>query len=224
MKNGKAVTPKLTVKYGKKTLKANTDYTVSYDGDRTAAGTVTVTITGKGNYAEGTTTEFRIYEQSITKVKVAAVKAAYTGKFVRPELNVTVKNGKTTTTLTKGVDYIVSYSGNLNAGTGKAMITGIGVYGGTKTVSFKIAAKSLADESVTAVVSNASYTGKAVKPSVVVKDGKTVLKAGVDYTVTYKNNTKAASAEAGKKAPTVVIKGKGNYAGQITKTFTISAQ
>lgn len=224
MKNGKAVTPKLTVKYGKKTLKANTDYTVSYDGDRTAAGTVTVTITGKGNYAAGTTTEFRIYEQSITKVKVAAVKVAYTGKFVRPELNVTVKNGKTTTTLTKGVDYIVSYSGNLNAGTAKAMITGIGVYGGTKTVSFKIAAKSLADESVTATVRDASYTGKAVKPSVVVKDGKTVLKAGVDYTVTYKNNTKAASAEAGKKAPTVVIKGKGNYAGQITKTFTISAQ
>ena len=223
-KNGKELTPKLTVKYGKLTLKANTDYTVSYDGDRTAAGTVTVTITGKGNYAEGTTTEFRIYEQSITKVKVAAVQTAYTGRFVRPELNVTVKNGKTTTTLTKGVDYIVSYSGNLNAGTGKAMITGIGEYGGTKTVSFKIAAKSLADESVTAEVKDASYTGKAVKPSVVVKDGKTVLKAGVDYTVTYKNNTKAASAEAGKKAPTVVIKGKGNYAGQITKTFTISAQ
>lgn len=70
-----------------------------------------------------------------------------------------------------------------------------------------------------------SYTGKAVKPAVEVYYGSTPLKAGTDYTISYKNNTAAnllrTDAEKG-KAPTVVIKGKGNYAGTLTQTFVIT--
>lgn len=69
------------------------------------------------------------------------------------------------------------------------------------------------------------YTGKAVKPAVEVYYGSTPLKAGTDYTISYKNNTAAnllrTDAEKG-KAPTVVIKGKGNYAGTLTQTFVIT--
>lgn len=58
------------------------------------------------------------------------------------------------------------------------------------------------------------YDGKAKKPSVkVVLDG-TVLKKDKDYTVTYSNNKKAGTGK-------VIIKGKGNYTGKITKTFKI---
>ncbi|MDE7323502.1 MAG: endo-1,4-beta-xylanase [Lachnospiraceae bacterium] len=64
-------------------------------------------------------------------------------------------------------------------------------------------------------ISDITYTGKALKPAVTVYDGRTLLALGKDYTVTYKNNTKPTErAEA-------VIKGKGNYAGSITKTFKI---
>ncbi|MCR5667109.1 MAG: hypothetical protein K6G01_09790 [Eubacterium sp.] len=58
------------------------------------------------------------------------------------------------------------------------------------------------------------YNGKAKKPAVTVKSGSTTLKKGTDYTVTYKNNVNAGKAS-------VIVKGKGDYSGTITKTFTI---
>lgn len=72
-----------------------------------------------------------------------------------------------------------------------------------------------------AEVSDYLYTGKAIKPEAHVYDGKTRLKKGQDYTVTYKNNTNAEDASASSKAPTIVVKGRGNYAGTETETFTI---
>lgn len=65
------------------------------------------------------------------------------------------------------------------------------------------------------------YTGKPIKPEAHVYDSKTRLKKGQDYTITYKNNTKAGDASTSSKAPTIVVKGKGNYAGTETETFTI---
>ena len=49
--DGNSHTPTVTVKLGNQTLTENTDYTVTYDGDTTNAGTVKVTVTGTGNYS-----------------------------------------------------------------------------------------------------------------------------------------------------------------------------
>ena len=73
-----------------------------------------------------------------------------------------------------------------------------------------------------------NYTGNAIKPETEVYFGSEKLREQIDYTVSYANNTKAQDAEAvnnaGKSiAPTVTVKGKDNYAGTITKTFTIKA-
>lgn len=65
------------------------------------------------------------------------------------------------------------------------------------------------------------YTGKAVKPQAVVYDRDRRLLEGTDYTVTYKNNTKANDASVEKKAPAVLIKGKGNYSGTESAVFKI---
>ncbi len=65
------------------------------------------------------------------------------------------------------------------------------------------------------------YTGQPIKPALVVLCDGIRLKAGRDYTVSYKNNTKAARASAD-KAPAVTVTGKKNYKGKITETFTIS--
>lgn len=43
-----------------------------------------------------------------------------------------------------------------------------------------------------------------------------------DYTVSYKNNIKAATADDAKKAPTITVKSTGNYKGRETRTFTIN--
>ncbi|MBQ7971950.1 MAG: hypothetical protein IJ291_00650 [Lachnospiraceae bacterium] len=79
-------------------------------------------------------------------------------------------------------------------------------------------------------VGEVTYTGSAIKPEINVYDGSTevVLQKGKDYTITYKNNVNAYTLEEGeegfdaKKAPQIIIKGKGNYSAVITAYFTIA--
>lgn len=62
--------------------------------------------------------------------------------------------------------------------------------------------------------SSYTYTGKAVKPAIIVTNGKTTLKSGKDYTVSYSKNTAVGTA-------TATINGKGSYVGKLTTTFSI---
>lgn len=63
-------------------------------------------------------------------------------------------------------------------------------------------------------IADQTYTGKAVKPTLVVKYNGKTLKNGTDYTLSYKNNKNVGTA-------TVTIKGKGNYTGTKKVTFKI---
>ena len=63
-------------------------------------------------------------------------------------------------------------------------------------------------------VKDKPYTGKEVTQNPVVKINGVTLKKDVDYTLSYKNNVKVGNA-------TVIIKGKGNYADSISKSFKI---
>ena len=74
--------------------------------------------------------------------------------------------------------------------------------------------KSIATATISGVV-NKTYTGKALTQTPVVKLGSTTLKAGTDYTVSYKNNVQVGTA-------TITFTGKGNYMGTATKTFKIT--
>lgn len=60
-----------------------------------------------------------------------------------------------------------------------------------------------------------TYSGSGKKPAVTVKAGKKKLKAGSDYVLSYKNNVNVGTAS-------VVVAGKGNYTGKITRTYTIN--
>lgn len=59
-----------------------------------------------------------------------------------------------------------------------------------------------------------TYTGKAIKPVILVYDGTRQLKEKTDYTVTYKQNTNAGEA-------VVTVKGKGNYTQYLEQRFFI---
>lgn len=108
------------------------------------AGTeISVKITAKGtNYTGTTSGTYRITQAGIAKAKVTIPTQTYTGKAItltadqiRVELN-----GK----VLKPDEYEIvegSYSNNTNKGTAKVTIHGLGSYGGTKTVSFKIKGK-----------------------------------------------------------------------------------
>ena len=58
------------------------------------------------------------------------------------------------------------------------------------------------------------YDGTAKKPAVTVKKGNTILKEGVDYTVTYRNNINAGTAD-------LVINGIGKYFGGWAQLYNI---
>ena len=57
--NGQTITPKVTVKYNKTTLKEKTDYTVEFK-DNLDAGKATVTVKGKGKYKDSKKQTFTI--------------------------------------------------------------------------------------------------------------------------------------------------------------------
>ena len=110
---GSTIEPTVTVKEGRKTLTAGTDYTVTYK-DNTNVGTATATVTGTGNYTGSVETKFNITAKALTASMVQDIAAqTYTGSPIVPKL--TVKDGETA--LSKDTDYTVKYQNNLNAGT-----------------------------------------------------------------------------------------------------------
>jgi len=117
--------------------------------------------------------------------------------------------------LAEGVDYKVNYIKNVNAGTAYVMITGLGAYSNVQLVPFEITSKDIGGGNGTLnQVAVQNYTGKEVKPSVVVKYTGTKLEKGVDYDITYSNNTKPGTAS-------FTVTGKRNYYGSLTGTFEI---
>lgn len=81
----------------------------------------------------------------------------------------------------------------------------------------EVAKKSISQAKVSLFEYNLAYTGKVQKPEVTsVKLGNITLKS-CDYTVSYKNNTNIGTAS-------VVITGRGNYTGIVTKSFKITAK
>jgi uncharacterized Zn ribbon protein len=208
--NGKEQTAVLTVTDANgNTLKQGTDYTVK-NATSTKAGTVSVTITGKGNYKGTTKASFKIGKASITKATVDVTNVVYNGKAQTAALTVTDANGNT---LEQGKDYTVKNAKKTNAGTYTVTITGKNNYMGTQDVSFKIGKANVSKLNVT--VKDATYTGKAqtAKVTVTTAAGKK-LTANKDYTVEKVTKTNAGTY-------TVTITGKGNYMNTQDVSFKI---
>ena len=175
--DGKAKTPSVTVKVGGKTLKKDTDYTVSYSNN-TKIGTAKVTITGKGNYTGSISKTYSI-KNNFKKATISGISnKSYTGKNITQ--SITVKyNCKT---LKNGTDYTVSYSNNKKVGTATVKITGKGSYTGTITKTFKINPAKQEIQKLTAK-SKAFFVDWAQKGS------------ATGYEIQYATNSKFTSAK-----------------------------
>ena len=77
--NGESQQQKPVVKDGEKVLAEGVDYELTYSGNTTDAGTVTVTVTGKGNYAGSVDVTYQITPAPLTVVTESANKV-YDGK------------------------------------------------------------------------------------------------------------------------------------------------
>ncbi|MCR5118766.1 MAG: Ig-like domain-containing protein [Lachnospiraceae bacterium] len=128
--------------------------------------------------------------------------------------------------LEAGKDMLISYEKNLNAGTAKLVISGIGAYSGTLKKNFKIKRcniKNFPDRIKTNVPKSIRYSknGNVMKKgSISINDVVTgrKLKEGSEYTIKYYNNKSAN----GSKDPYIKISGKGNYSGSMKKYFLIT--
>lgn len=210
--NGKAQKPAVTVKYNNYKFKNGTDYTLSYKNN-TKIGTATVTVKGKGKLSGTKSVTFKINAKPIKNAVITYNNSlTYNGSTLSPA--VTVKYGNAT--LKKNTDYTVAYSINVNAGTGTITITGKGIYGGSVKKTFTIKKLGISATAVSGT-GNKVYTGSAIKPVPAVKAGGRTLKNGTDFTVSYKNNTEPGTA-------TLIVNGKGNYSGSVSKTFKITAR
>lgn len=211
---GSEVKPALTVKCGNNILMEGTDYTATYSNNvNIGTATVTLRALNNANYTGTTTVKFSIANDvGGFIISGYAPSYAYTGNAITP--GVVVETGSRTLVL--GTEYTVSYSNNVNAGVATITVTGIGRYSGTQTATFVIEPKSMQSLD-TSDVADRTYTGDAYTPDITVSDGGKVLTKGVDYTVTYKNNTDPGMAS-------IVIQGtNSNYTGTKVISFKISA-
>ena len=207
---GNSISPLPTITYNNKTLKKDTDYTLSYSNN-TNDGTATITITGKGNFTGTTSKTFSISARAMSDTSVANISSqTYTGNVISPLPTITYNNK----TLKKDTDYTLSYSNNINAGTATITITGKGNFTGTTSKTFSISARAMSDTSVVNVGSQ-TYTGNSILPLPTITYNNKTLKKDTDYTLSYSDNINAGTA-------TITITGKGNFTGMTSTTFIIT--
>lgn len=121
--------------------------------------------------------------------------------------------------LSENVDYSLTYSDFVVAGTAKVTVTGINSYTGSVTKEYTIKPITFNSKNLSVTFDKTSlvYYGSAVHPVMYVSFNGQPLVQDVDYKVTYSKNNAPGRA-------TVKITGIGNFAGSVSKTFIISPQ
>lgn len=209
---GNELTQTVTVTVGGKELTKDTDYTVT-GLTGTEPGSYPVTVAGTGNYTGEVTKSFTISKAQISSAAITydAGPYGYTGEEWKPEVAVSFNDAA----LTADTDYTVSYENNINAGTAKIIITGIGDhFTGSTEKTFTINSAEISGCTF-APIADVTYNTNAHTPEVTVAISGRTLEADKDYTVSYASNVNAGTA-------TVTVTGKGNFTGSANTTFTIA--
>ena len=94
--------------------------------------------------------------------------------------------------------------------------TGDTYEGGPAGVSITVAPKKVTENMIGTIAAQ-EYTGSAITPEPVVKDGEVTLVSGTDFDFSYDKNINASENTA-----TLTITGQGNYTGTASRTFTIN--
>lgn len=243
--DGTADEPAVTVTWNKRKLTRDVDYEILWPGQTeptdpidteamTNAGTVTFTIRGiqPGTYAGTIKGKYQILGETIQSSWIIGMptRYEYTGgekkALGQPDDPEHTGDAKILTPygyeLKKGQDYTVSYSKDtVNIGTVTMTVKGHGKYLGTVTRTYRIVQAALKSVILTGWNESVNYVkgGNYPKPksvTLVAVKGATG-REGVDYTLSYKNNTKPGTA-------TMTVTGIGNFKGKISRTFVIKPQ
>lgn len=217
---GKAIKPEVRVYDYKKRLEEKKDYTISYKNNTNAADkdhptkAPTITITGKGNYEGKLLKTFTIAPKNINDadVKADSLTVAFNNKAQKP-VPVVTWNGKK---LSSKRDYSFDSFSQTAVGSYQVELTGLGNYTGKREIPFTITNAMPVAKLTVSKIAAQTYTGNALVPEPTVKNGKTVLEKGKDYTLSYEDNVEVGTAS-------VIITGVANsrFAGMKRVTFQI---
>ena len=192
-----------------------TDIVAVATGDQHSLGLKsdgTVVATGYNGWGQSNVSGWNLLPEDLSTALISGISESYvyTGSAISPVPIVTL-GGRT---LAAGVDYTLSYSKNTAAGTASVTVTGKHNYSGIAARTFTIEPASVAFATVSGVNASYAYTGSAIAPVPVVALGGRTLASGIDYTLSYFDNSLAGTA-------TVQVTGIGNYTGVIARTFGI---
>ncbi|WP_294409162.1 leucine-rich repeat domain-containing protein [uncultured Ruminococcus sp.] len=193
--NGNRIKPAITVKYGSKTLKSGTDYTVAYKNNLNA-GTGSVVITGKGAYGGTVTKTFTIAKRSVANCHIDFDAVHYfTNAKIKPAVKVSI-NG---TDVYSG-NYTVSYSHNIASGAATITIKGKNNLSGEVKKKFAILPKSISKFTIITSTNSANKYQPKVTVKAKASDSSAVYNG--NYTVSYKklSNTQVQITVTGKNS------------------------
>ncbi len=216
---GKAVKPQIRVYDGNVKLTEKKDYKLTYGKNvKPGTGAGSIVIAGVNNYSGKKTVKFDIAPKSLldSDVQIEDIMVLENGK-VNQAKPVVKCAGKA---LKQNKDYKVTYGKGDFKQPGKYEITidGMGNYAGSCTIVETILSKKtemLLGKAKIGSIKAQTYTGEEIRPVVQIKDGKTELKEGQDYTVEYRNNVAVGTA-------VILVKGIGNYHGTRQVNFKIN--
>lgn len=209
---GEVITPQINLAVDDTILIEGKDYSLQYV-DNIACGKATITITGQENYEGILQVGFQIVPRDIAECNVVNFSdQIYDGQAKEPA-SVISFNGNI---LSKGTEFSVTYSNNINAGQASITISGLGNYEGTVTKYFTISPADISDSQINTIPSQ-QYTGEPVESEVTVRWNQNILAKNTDYIVKYEQNTNAGQAK-------VIIQGTGNYSGTKEQAFQITAK
>ena len=223
--------PTVTDKEGNE-LVAKTDYKVTYSTTdfTNVTGTITVTITGIGNYTGKATRTYSITPKTYT-VTTESDSKVYDGTaltaggkvsgIVKGETVDFTITGSQTSVGTSDNTYELNWTGSAKESNYKHGKDSIGTLA-VKAKSIVPDGPDTPDEKKTGITvsdpSDSKYDGKEHREGLTVQDTKTneELVAEKDYSVTYSDDLVNAGTV------TITIEGIGNYTGSFTKTYEIT--
>lgn len=226
---GNKITPELTVKYGKKKLTVNEDYTLRY-ANNTAVGTGTILIQGIGDYHGAKLVSFKIQGKNMRYVKVTdgwVSEYEYdpsSSTYEQEELILGYqKSSKAPIEEVSSKAYTIRYLKNQGVGTATAIFTGRPEFGfsGSFKKTFKIKPNTNFVNADIIFPEDVPYQKAGCYPKLSVSLNDVTLVEGRDYSVKYANHKAVCLDLASKKAPTITIQGKGNYKGSKQVKFKI---
>ena len=214
---GNEIKPEIEIKYNNVVLVENIDFTVEIFNNIDATNNAYIKIKGIGNFRNELTKNFKISPKVLPCGEwVYTNDYIYTGDIYEVKL----------TNLPSEVDVKYSCNTGIDAGIYNA-IADFKLKEGLKVANYVLPSKQTLkweinpaslEKANIMIESGLRYTGNSIEPEIIVKLGNVELLSNKDYLISYYNNINASNNAK------VVIRGKGNYCGEVESEFTILPQ